>query len=161
MENSELESLTEEQRISRLERKVGQNRLLLTIVALVIVIGLSVSITIGIIKVLRVDEPYAKVREMEQQQEQLQVMAENLATLEERIAQLEKNYRLSSAADIKATLIKQEQSYRHFLTSMKVGMVDLAKMVTGSRTWLDIYSEQIDEVIEESEEREAELSLPK
>lgn len=159
MENSELESLTEEQRITRLERKVGQNRLLLSIVALVIVIGLSVSITIGIIKVLRVDEPYAKVRELEQQQEQLQQMMANLEDMQERIALLEQNYQLSSAADIKATMVKQEQSYRQFLYGMKVGMVDLAKMVTGSRTWLEVYSEKIDEVIEGSEEREAELGL--
>jgi len=159
MENSELESLTEEQRITRLERKVGQNRLLLSIVALVIVIGLSVSITIGIIKVLRVDEPYAKVREVEQQQEQLQQMMTNLEDMQERIALLEQNYQLSSAADIKATMVKQEQSYRQFLYGMKVGMVDLAKMVTGSRTWLEVYSEKIDEVIEGSEEREAELGL--
>lgn len=159
MENSELESLTEEQRITRLERKVGQNRLLLSIVALVIVIGLSVSITIGIIKVLRVDEPYAKVREMEQQQEQLQQIMANLEDMQERIALLEQNYQLSSAADIKATMVKQEQSYRQFLYGMKVGMVDLAKMVTGSRTWLEVYSEKIDEVIEGSEEREAELGL--
>jgi len=159
MENSELESLTEEQRITRLERKVGQNRLLLSIVALVIVIGLSVSITIGIIKVLRVDEPYAKVRELEQQQEQLQQMMTNQEDMQERIALLEQNYQLSSAADIKATMVKQEQSYRQFLYGMKVGMVDLAKMVTGSRTWLEVYSEKIDEVIEGSEEREAELGL--
>ena len=159
MESSELESLTEEQRITRLERKVGQNRLLLSIVALVIVIGLSVSITIGIIKVLRVDEPYAKVRELEQQQEQLQQMMANLEDMQERIALLEQNYQLSSAADIKATMVKQEQSYRQFLYGMKVGMVDLAKMVTGSRTWLEVYSEKIDEVIEGSEEREAELGL--
>lgn len=159
MENSELESLTEEQRITRLERKVGQNRLLLSIVALVIVIGLSVSITIGIIKVLRVDEPYAKVRELEQQQEQLQQMMANLEDMQERIALLEQNYQLSSAADIKATMVKQEQSYRQFLYGMKVGMVDLAKMVTGSRTWLEVYSEKIDDVIEGSEEREAELGL--
>ena len=159
MENSELESLTEEQRITRLERKVGQNRLLLSIVALVIVIGLSVSITIGIIKVLRVDEPYAKVRELEQQQEQLQQMMANLEDMQERIVLLEQNYQLSSATDIKATMVKQEQSYRQFLYGMKVGMVDLAKMVTGSRTWLEVYSEKIDEVIEGSEEREAELGL--
>lgn len=159
MESSELESLTEEQRITRLERKVGQNRLLLSIVALVIVIGLSVSITIGIIKVLRGDEPYAKVRELEQQQEQLQQMMANLEDMQERIALLEQNYQLSSAADIKATMVKQEQSYRQFLYGMKVGMVDLAKMVTGSRTWLEVYSEKIDEVIEGSEEREAELGL--
>jgi cell division protein FtsB len=159
MESSELESLTEEQRITRLERKVGQNRLLLSIVTLVIVIGLSVSITIGIIKVLRVDEPYAKVRELEQQQEQLQQMMANLEDMQERIALLEQNYQLSSAADIKATMVKQEQSYRQFLYGMKVGMVDLAKMVTGSRTWLEVYSEKIDEVIEGSEEREAELGL--
>jgi len=159
MENSELESLTEEQRITRLERKVGQNRLLLSIVALVIVIGLSVSITIGIIKVLRVDEPYAKVRELEKQQEQLQQMMANLEDMQERIALLEQNYQLSSATDIKATMVKQEQSYRQFLYGMKVGMVDLAKMVTGSRTWLEVYSEKIDEVIEGSEEREAELGL--
>jgi len=133
--------------------------LLLSIVALVIVIGLSVSITIGIIKVLRVDEPYAKVRELEQQQEQLQQMMANLEDMQERIALLEQNYQLSSATDIKATMVKQEQSYRQFLYGMKVGMVDLAKMVTGSRTWLEVYSEKIDEVIEGSEEREAELGL--
>lgn len=158
MDNSELENLTEEQRIARLERKVGQNRLLLTIVALVIVIGLSVSITIAIIKVLRVDEPYAKVGELEQQQEQLQTLMAKLETMDSRVAQLESNYQLSSAADIKATLVKQEQSYRQFLAAMQTGMVDLAKMVTGSRTWLDIYSEQLDEVIEASEEREAALN---
>jgi len=159
MENSELESLTEEQRIARLERKVGQNRLVLTLVALTIVVGLSVSITFAIIKILRVDEPYAKVREMEQQQEQLEVMEEQLADMQAKILVLEKSYELSSAADLKKTLAQQEQSYRTFLSTMKVGMVDLAKMVTGSRTWLDIYSDQLDDVIKASEAREKALNV--
>lgn len=158
MESDELESLTEEQRIARLERKVGQNRLLLTAVALIIVVGLSVSITIGIIKTLRVDEPYAKVSEIEEQIESIETINEQLETINNKLTQLDANYKLSSASELKQALAAQEQSYRTFLSAMKVGMVDLAKMVTGSRTWLDIYTEQIDEVISDSEIREAELN---
>ena len=162
MSDPELGSLTEEQRIARLEKKVGQNRLLLTLVTLVIVIGISVSTTVGIIKLLRVDKPYATLSEVEEMATRIETMEAQLVTLQTDMDGLVNNVSTGGNALIQKTLIEQEQSYRTFISTLQVGMVDLAKMVTGSRTWLEIYREQLQEVSAASEAREQALKgIPK
>ena len=63
----------------------------------------------------------------------------------------------SSASAFKEILLDQEQTYQMHLTALKQGMRDLAKMLPGSRTWLEMYDEQMDIAIAESQERVAQL----
>jgi hypothetical protein len=74
------------------------------------------------------------------------------------IEQLNFTYEKSQAATFQKVMVEQEQSYQQFLATLKVGMYDLAKMIQGSRTWLDIYSERIEAAQSMSSNREKELN---
>ena len=50
-------------------------------------------------------------------------------------------------------MLEQEQDFQKFLTALQSGTYDLAHMVPGSRTWLDQYSDQINNSIKHSKAR--------
>lgn len=154
---SETETLTEEQRITLLEGKVGKNRTVITIVALTLIVILSVSFTVLILKLLRVDEPYVPKSSFEAQSQVISQLKEEVAEQKKTIAYLSLSYEKSQVAAFQQNLIAQEQSYQEFLTALKLGMFDLAKMVQGSRTWLDIYNEKLDDAYDLSQAREKSL----
>lgn len=154
---SDVEQLSDEQRISLLEGKVGKNRTVITIVALTMLVILSVSFTVLILKLLRVDEPGVSGVSFQEQVELIQALRLDLEEQKITIASLSLNYQESQAATFKKTLIEQEQSYQEFLSALKLGMYDLAKMVQGSRTWLDVYNDKLNSVKNMSELREKNL----
>lgn len=153
----ETEQLSDEQRISILEGKVGKNRTVIIIVALTLIVVLSVSFTVLIIKLLHVDEPYVSRSKFDAQEAIIQTLQKEIKEQQKKLASLSLSYQHSQAAVFQKTLIEQEQSYQKFLIALKVGMFDLAKMVQGSRTWLDVYTEKLDDALEWSELREKEL----
>lgn len=110
-----------------------------------------------IIKLLHVDEPYVSRSSFDEQKIIIQTLREEVKEQQETLAALSFSYQKSHAATFQKTLIEQEQSYQEFLVAMKVGMFDLAKMVQGSRTWLDVYNEKLDDAQDWSELREKEL----
>lgn len=154
---SDIEPLSDEQRISLLEKRVGKNRTVITVVALTMLVILSVSFTVLLLKLLRVDEPYASSSSFEEQKLIIQTLRTELEDQERAIESLSLTYKQSQAAMFQQTLIEQEQSYQEFLSTLKLGMFDLAKMVQGSRTWLDVYNDKIDGVQDLSELREKKL----
>jgi hypothetical protein len=154
---SDIEPLSDEQRISLLEGKVGKNRTVITIVALTMLVILSVSLTVLILKLLRVDEPYVSRSSYEEQKIIIQSLRSELEKQQSTIGSLSLTYKRSEAATFQQTLIEQEQSYQQFLSALKLGMFDLAKMVQGSRTWLDVYNDKLDDAQDLSELREKKL----
>lgn len=154
---SDIEELSDEQRISLLEGKVGKNRTVITIVALTMIVILSVSLTVLLLKLLRVDEPYVSSTHFEEQKMVILALQEDLKEQKETIASMSLTYQQSEAATFQQTLIEQEQSYQDFLSALKLGMFDLAKMVQGSRTWLDVYNDKLDDAQNLSELREKKL----
>jgi hypothetical protein len=154
---SDDEQLSDEQRIGLLEDKVGKNRTVITIVALTLIVILSVSITVLILKILHVDEPYASRSNFEQQALLILQLQTEVIEQKKSISELTLIYDNSQVAAFQQNLIEQEQGYQSFLAALKLGMVDLAKMVQGSRTWLDVYNEKLDEVKNLSSQREKKL----
>jgi len=154
---SDIEQLSDEQRISLLEGKVGKNRTVITIVALTMIVILSVSLTVLLLKLLRVDEPYVSSTLFEEQKMVILALQKDLKEQKETIAAISLTYQQSEAATFQQTLIEQEQSYQDFLSALKLGMFDLAKMVQGSRTWLDVYNDKLDDAQNLSELREKKL----
>lgn len=154
---SEAEQLSDEQRIGLLESKVGKNRTVITIVALTMIVILSVSLTVLILKFLHVDEPYVSRTLFDEQKIKVEELQEALKEQQYIIEDLNVAYKQSQASVFRNTLVEQEQSYQEFLSTMKLGMFDLAKMVQGSRTWLDLYKEKLDDSIDLSKEREKRL----
>lgn len=154
---SEVEPLSDEQRISVLEGKVGKNRTVITIVALTMVVILSVSFTVLILKLLRADEPYVPRSSFNEQSAIIQALSEEVKQQQLLIEHLTLSYSQSQAAAFQHNLVEQEQSYQEFLRALKLGMFDLAKMVQGSRTWLDVYNDKLDDAKNASIAREKAL----
>ena len=154
---SDEEQLSDEQRISLLEGNVGKNRTVITIVTLTMLVILSVSFTVLILKLLRVDDPGVSRASFDEQVVIIQAMQADLEKQKHTIASLSLSYQASQAATFQQTLIEQEQSYQEFLLALKLGMFDLAKMVHGSRTWLDVYNDKLNDAKNLSELREKNL----
>lgn len=158
---SEAEQLSDEQRLSLLEGKVGKNRTVITIVAITMVIILSVSFTVLLLKLLRADSPYVTMAAFEEQKVVIQTLRTELEKQKSKVSTLTLTYQQSEVATFQQTMIEQEQSYQAFFATLKLGMFDLAKMVQGSRTWLDVYNEKIDDAKYLSQQREKKLQLLK
>jgi hypothetical protein len=154
---SDSEQLSEEQRISLLEGKVGKNRTLIIIVAVIMVIVLSVSFTVLIIKLFNADEPYVLLSSFDEQTAMIDAMQMKIDKQASTIGTLSLTYQQSQVATFQQTMIEQEQSYQEFLSALKLGMFDLAKMVQGSRTWLDVYNDRLDDAKDLSVLREEKL----
>lgn len=154
---SEAEPLTDEQRIGVLEHKVGKNRTVITIMAITLIISLSVSFTVMILNLLLADEEYVPIETHDKQTALILALQEDIKGQQALIEQLTLTYEKSQVATFQEVLIEQEQSYQEFLSTMKLGMYDLAKMVQGSRTWLEIYNEKLEDAERLSLDREKRL----
>jgi hypothetical protein len=154
---SDSEQLSDEQRISLLEGKVGKNRTVIIIVAVIMVIVLSVSFTVLIIKLFNADEPYVLLSSFDEQIAVIDAMQMKIDKQASTIGTLSLTYQQSQVATFQQTMIEQERSYQEFLSALKMGMFDLAKMVQGSRTWLDVYNDKLDDAKDLSILREEKL----
>jgi hypothetical protein len=164
-DNTEHEPLTEEQRITALEEKVGTNKLVLIGIALFLIIVVSVSSTIFIISIFGEDEDAA-------------ANSQTISALQTRLVELEKtleNFKLqnvelraevsglrdkvtnSSNLKLQQLMIEQEQGNQVFIDALRTGMYDLAHMIPGSRTWLEVYGEKLDIAERHSKDREKAL----
>jgi hypothetical protein len=154
---SDSEQLSDEQRISLLEGKVSKNRTVIIIVAVIMVIVLSVSFTVLIINLLDTDEPYVVLSSFDEQTAIIDAMQMKIDKQASKIGTLSLTYQQSQVATFQQTMIEQERSYQEFLSALKMGMFDLAKMVQGSRTWLDVYNDRLDDAKDLSILREENL----
>jgi len=78
--------------------------------------------------------------------------------LEERIERVLKRTDLNNYAAVRDLILQQETSYQQFVAALQQGMYDLSRMVKGSRTWYDVYKEDLDRVVEASKARYQRLS---
>jgi hypothetical protein len=160
----EPDELTEEQRISMLERSVSTNKVALLIVALLIMVALSVTITTTIISGMSSEEVYVLPEELVAVQAKIAALEQAIAAKDAQLQQLSKAYPellekldASSAPTFQRVMVQQEASFQEFLKGMKSGMYDLAHMIPGSRTWLEVYNEQVNRAIQLSQNRSREL----
>ena len=58
-------------------------------------------------------------------------------------------------ATLRVMLAAQEQSYSDFIRSLQQGMYELSRMVRGSRTWYEVYKEDLDKILQGSDARKA------
>ncbi|TVP54601.1 MAG: hypothetical protein EA349_11085 [Halomonadaceae bacterium] len=56
-----------------------------------------------------------------------------------------------------ARLNDQEHSFQQFLETLEQGMGELSRMVQGSRDWLELYSEELEALKNQSQQRQQEL----
>lgn len=163
-DNIEHEPLTEEQRITALENRVGTNKVVLFGMALFLVIAVSASSTFFIVSLFSEEEAdtesetvialQAKVLELETKIENMQKTAKSsrseITVLKEKVAN-------SSNIRLQQIILEQERGNQTFLDTLRSGMYDLAHMLPGSRTWLEVYGEKVDKAELYSKEREKAL----
>lgn len=162
--SDEQEELSEEQRISMLEKSVTANKVVLLILALTLIVAISVTLTTMIISSMSEDSSLGEQDAFIQMQQELTTLKEQVAAQQAIISKTQQSYtdlkgllNNSSAPTFQRILLQQEKSYQEYIKSMKSGMYDLAHMVPGSRTWLELYSEQMNTAISLSQQREREL----
>jgi len=160
----EHEPLTEEQRITALEQKVGTNKVVLIGMALFLIVIITVSVTIFSLTSLNGDvavvapEEFLTLQEevsslnllIEQQNTKLQKTKNSVALFEEQLSN-------SSNKTLQEIILNQEKGHQEFLSALRSGMYDLAHMVHGSRTWLDVYTEKVDKANMNSQTREKDI----
>ncbi len=164
--DSDQETMSEGQRLSILEKSVSLNRILLMLLGFLIIISLSVSITLAIVAAVSGDTvPVAVTAEIESLKQQVELLKQDnkslgtqLAALTEEMPRLKTLVTNSSAPAFQRILIAQEESNQEFLRGVKEGMYDLARMVPGSRTWLELYNERMDRALQFSQSRQRDLT---
>ena len=163
-ESDEHDELSGEQRISLLEKSVTTNKVVLLILALTLIVAISVTLTVMIISNMSEEESLAGQDAFVQVQQELTLLNQQIEAQKSTIHKLEQDYTAlkvllenSSAPTFQKILLQQEKNYQNFIKSMKSGMYDLAHMVPGSRTWLELYNEQMNKAIKSSQNREREL----
>ncbi|WP_210396922.1 hypothetical protein [Motiliproteus sediminis] len=73
--------------------------------------------------------------------------------LEERLERVLQQTDLNNYASVRDLILRQEASYQLFISALQQGMYDLSRMIKGSRTWYEVYKEDLDRVAAESKER--------
>ena len=149
--------LSEGQRLALLEGTVNTNRNMLIVMVLLALVGISVAITVVVIKFTQPEVVYVSQQDFKAAIERLELVEESMQDTRLGVADTKKILDSSSATAFKEQMLAQEQGYQVHLTALKQGMKDLARMVPGSRTWLDIYNEKMDIALKQSRERQLEL----
>ncbi|RMF19884.1 MAG: hypothetical protein D6758_00825 [Gammaproteobacteria bacterium] len=156
-DQEEDQTLSEVQRIQMLEKSMSLNRIILLFLAILAIVSLSVSITWVLLSATGEDPTPRLQEQISALQEENAALKADLAALKDQIepvsselAKLRGLVQNSSAPAFQALLIEQEKSIQEFLKALKTGMYDLARMVPGSRTWLDIYGQQMDNALRQS-----------
>jgi hypothetical protein len=163
-DNVEHEPLTEEQRITVLEDKVGSNKIILLSIAIFLLVAVSVTSTFFVVSLFAEDETagdsetvitlQAKVSELEKTLEELKKFTtaskREFSLLKEKVAN-------SSNLKLQQIILEQERANQTFLETLRSGMYDLAHMLPGSRTWLEVYGEKVDKAEMYSKDREKAL----
>jgi hypothetical protein len=157
MKSEDQGELTEAQRIAALEDSVSLNRKIVFVLAILAIVGLSTASTLGIVSLLQPDVEYVDKRALAQMQEDVDVLRKQVTEYEAALSQTKQVLDSSSATAFKGLLLDQEQSYQLHLTALKQGMRDLARMLPGSRTWLEMYDEQMNAAIAQSVARSKQL----
>ncbi len=147
------DELSESQRLNMLEETVSTNRLVLVAMAVVAVVGISVGVTIGVIKLMTPDMSYVDSRAFARLEREVAILKDAAISYEKSLNQARELLDTSNSSTYKALMLEQEQSHQRYLQTLKEGMRDLARMIPGSRTWLEEYNEQLDQVAAESRAR--------
>lgn len=149
--------LSDGQRLAILENTANTNRNILLVMALLALVGVSVAVTVLVLKFAEPEVVYAQQRDLDSLAKQVELLEKTTVDWQANLTDINTVLDSSSASAFKAQLLSQEQSYQLHLTALKQGMHDLARMTPGSRTWLEIYNEKMDEALKQSKERQRQL----
>ena len=142
--------------IANLEAELKKTQLILWIT--LAIAGLSLCIILGLSIASFLEEAKASEANLQKVEAQMATLNANAQAWQKRIDGMTLLLDSSQATTFKALMLEQEQSYQQHLNALKNGMTDLARMVPGSRTWLEIYDEKMNDALEKSKARMDKLS---
>lgn len=155
--------LTPEQRIELLENKVDKNRVFLLFFALILTVTISATVTacviysFGGVSSNNSDASDDIANTIAGQKELLEQYDLRLAELNAHIKSFENRIDNNANSTIQQVLIEQEQAKQRFMETVRAAVYDLAHMVPGSRSWLELYTEQLEVATTKSAMREKQL----
>ena len=98
-----------------------------------------------------------EVERLEAAYETAEAYNENAQRLEDKLDRIMKTIQLNNFSALRKLMIEQEESWQQFLATLKQGMYDISRMVKGSRTWYEVYKEDLDLVTKDSQHRSERL----
>lgn len=149
--------LSDGQRLTVLEGYVATNRNILVVMALIALVGVSVAVTVVVLKFSQPKVIYVEQRDFNSLAKQVEFLETSSERWQGQLSDINAILDSSSASAFKELLLDQEQSYQLHLTALKQGMKDLSRMMPGSRTWLEIYNEKMDLALKQSKARQQQL----
>lgn len=149
--------LSDGQRLSMLEDSVNTNRNMLIVMVLLALVSVSVAVTVVVIKFAQPKVVYVQQRDLDSALQRLSTIEAAMNLVRDTAIDARHVLDSSSATALKQQLLAQEGSYQLHLNALKEGMRDLAHMIPGSRTWLEMYNEKMDLALKQSRERQQQL----
>lgn len=149
---------SESDRLSALEAGLALHKKLLVIVLVLAAVTTSIAVALGVVRMLRPPSSYIETEHFITLKKEVEKTNRINEQWQQRIEELELELENSQAGTFRTLMLEQEQGYQLHLTALKNGMRDMAHMVPGSRTWLEIYSEQMDAALAQSKARARKLT---
>jgi len=165
-ENNEAQPLSPEERIAKLEKGRNINWIIMGVLLLLIIVQgvfLVIYSTQGSDPLIaensqRVEALQQELNKLQTAYEATQTLNDNALRLEGKLERIITTIQLNNFSSLRKLMVEQEGSYQQFITALQQGMYDLSKMVKGSRTWYEVYKDDLDLVIGDSKGRAQQLS---
>ncbi len=157
----ETPSLTPEQRIAKLEKGRTLSLVLIVVLAVLSIVELA---GLGYLmmapddqrpgqNVTRITSIEESVRELQTAQSQAQQLVLQSQLLQAKLDQVLTEADINNFANLRKILSDQERSYSNFIRTLQQGMYEISHMVRGSRTWYEVYKEDLDKILQTSSGR--------
>lgn len=149
---------SDSERLTVLEEAAAFQRKLLIGVLILAAITTSIAIALGVVRMIRPPSSYVEAEHFIALKKDVDKVVSTNKRWQGKIDELSLELDNSQAATFKTLMLEQEQSYQLHLSALKNGMKDMAHMVPGSRMWLEIYNEQMDTALAQSNARMRKLA---
>lgn len=164
-EDEKAQPLSPEERIAKLEKGRLINWIILGVLLLTVLIeGVFLVLSAGPASDPRITESTQRLEALQTEVNRLknaydaaETFNDNALRLEGKLDRIMTTIQLNNFSALRKLMVEQEGSYQQFITALQQGMYDLSKMIKGSRTWYEVYKDDLDLVIGDSKGRAAQL----
>lgn len=159
-EKQEKEALTPERRIEKLEGARKLNLILISVLGFICLLLLAAVITLFILSDPRPDRNAAALYQLQSQVEAIQDNSKTIEgfkleaeVLNDKLDRVLNETDLNNFSALRSLMEQREEDHTRFIKALQQGMYDLSRMLRGSRTWYEVYKEDLDQVLQNSRDR--------
>ncbi len=160
-ENQTAEPLSPEQRIERLEKQRATSLIIIGVLFFVMLIQLGLlSYSLISSDSRQAPDNSEELTELREDIRRLQVAFKKAESfylqnqiLESKLDRALNDVSMNNFATLRNLLQGQEENYVQFTKALQLGMYELSRMVRGSRTWFEVYKEELDAILSDSSQR--------